>query len=162
ASRRGFTLVELLVVIGIIIVLLAILIPTLWKVRRKALVLNCPIAYVGIDKRVHLTDPRGNLDATFDDVAYIDDTPGQTGHNYPAVWSMSGARIAYYRYREGGSRDLCSLDPMTGRSTPIDRSPTFYGWALGEKMITDAPVGPVEMAYQETDAGRIVGTVMTP
>jgi prepilin-type N-terminal cleavage/methylation domain-containing protein len=54
---RAFTLVELLVVIAIIMILIAILLPVCIKIRTPALVLVCPIAYVGEDGAVYLTDP---------------------------------------------------------------------------------------------------------
>ena len=60
--RASFTLVEILVVIGIIAVLIALLFPVMAKARRKALVLACPIAFVSQGGAVYLTSPTGTAE----------------------------------------------------------------------------------------------------
>src|SRR4051794_28515355 len=76
--RKGFTLVELLVVIGIIAVLIAVLMPALAKARRAANTIKCSANLRSIiqSMNIYVTQNKG----------WIPGSPWTTGrHLYPAV-----------------------------------------------------------------------------
>lgn len=62
-KKTGFTLVELLVVISIIALLMAILLPSLQRVRRKAQGIICRsnLKQYGIATRMYLDDNEGSF-----------------------------------------------------------------------------------------------------
>ena len=43
-------------------ILISLLLPALQKAKRQAQVMASPVAYVGTDNRLHLTDPTGAMD----------------------------------------------------------------------------------------------------
>src|SRR5215204_4022624 len=126
-QRKSFTLVELLVVIAIIAILLAIFLPVLRKARNKALVLACPIAYVGQDGIVYLTDPRGGYAIQISESGvHADSYHGLTA---PVSWSPCGRRLGYRAYNPlTGVTGTFFHEPMSGRSWVIKDS--YFGGFL--------------------------------
>lgn len=104
-SRPGFTLVELLVVIGIIALLISILLPALNRARQQAQMIKCEsnerqifayvMMYVQDNKGVYPVPP-----------TVLDTGPyGSGGTNYPVAFYMSGVNlpgVAVYQENSGG------------------------------------------------------------
>ena len=141
--RKAFTLVELLVVIAIIAVLIAILLPVCIKVRTRALVLVCPIAYPGLDGAVYLTDPKGGHSLRIS-------PPGvvvrwwNAGVYGPMGWSPSGRRLAYYAYDPSlPNFSTYFYEPTSGKTWNF-QGRAFSGWIDDETYFSAGTVRKVE------------------
>jgi hypothetical protein len=104
-----------LVVIGIISVLIALLFPVFAKVRRKFLVLACPIAYVGEDGGLYLVSANGSSEMRLSEPGlYVESRPGLYS---PVQWSPCGRRLGFNASdRVAGQSYTVFMEPMDGRT----------------------------------------------
>jgi len=128
--RRGFTLVELLVVIGIISVLISLLLPTLSKARKSASAVVClsNLRQVGIGMMQYVNDNRGTLPVA--DIQVSTNEPSYYLGIYGSGWV---SRLADKKYvvttteMNRTKRDVfsCPID-QTGRPQDYTANMPYY------------------------------------
>jgi len=126
--RRRLKGWRLLIGVGIIGVLLAVVLPVLWRAERRAIVAACPIVYVGEDRRIHLTNLTGTLDL---EMAGPPVEGWVRATSTPPTWSPGGTRIAYMSDPpdDHTPADIIVVEPMSGREWRNRCTDWFAGWA---------------------------------
>jgi prepilin-type N-terminal cleavage/methylation domain-containing protein len=146
----GFTLVELLVVIGIIAVLIAVLLPVLNKARAAANRTAClsNIRQLGIGILMYCNDNRGYFPtcAFWDDGTAYAPAPDDWIH-WQANRNLDESAIAKYVGRGEVLRNLlrCPADSFDGRKPATGIRPGqgayLYSYSMNERAARNAPNG---------------------
>jgi hypothetical protein len=134
-----------------------------WKVNRRALVLACPLAYMGDDQAIHLTDGNGAKDLELVGPGYGLSDNGLTGWNgSQMMWSPNGRRLGFSPYTLPGIKHVGVLEPSTGNFKQFRIPPDagFKGWLDSDHAFAYVPPDPVHLKVIDADTGQSARTII--
>jgi prepilin-type processing-associated H-X9-DG protein/prepilin-type N-terminal cleavage/methylation domain-containing protein len=152
-NQTAFTLVELLVVIGIIALLISVLLPALNRARKAANAVTCAsnLRQMGLASTMYINEYR-----------YY---PGHLGKNANSdVFAVWPTRLRKYMKNSQGvfkcpSQDASFEWPPNQTTPPVATiAETGYGYNVGESLLIWSATGPrFSYGYNDWGAGQIPG-----
>lgn len=156
-TQHAFTLVELLVVIGIIALLIGILLPALNKSKEAARIVACSsqMRQIGLAMEMYCTEFKG----TYPPAVFADDWRTQTGnYSRDKTVGFDGLLRRYLGRKDLDAKDIANLPIFT---CPSDDSPRFTYLPKGAGLMTYVmPSSPGQDPFYWNQ--RVVGVGRNP